>query len=755
MQNIWRKTRRAAGMLLACAMLASMIPAQALAQEADGTTPAEDSAPVTTTLPAEDPAPEEEAPETVTEPVTEEGEGQTGESVVTELPAPEESPAVTETTDPVVTEETPLMTETPEVTPAPEAAGDPAETPAEPIQTPAQPGEEIPESRMLPLDALSEDREDGVEYTITVKFHECLNYLDDWEWVHQVRTTTVTVDEEQINDYWSMDAAQLANAVMGYDAFSTVDFWLNGTDQPVVSGHGTEWTVDLYVNLHAWGRVPDSYVHSTEPGSPWDGNLVCNPLYQIQNRSADLTVGYTFRNASGSESGTLASGQSLNTSLAVDGIAAAIFFVKAPAGYTGNGVAFSDGTAGDVYPIDQISHWQGAYCFTAEIAAAKANGYTHAFYFTQWSGEERRWFSVDVVPETYDITYNLDGGVLSASNPLTYDVTELENGGIPLNNPTRTGYIFLGWTLDGGTDAATTAMTIAPGTVGNLTFTAHWQIRSDLSYTVRYLEQGTDKVLADARLVDGQIYNTTVTEQALTIDGYRVVGEDTRTLTVDVPENGDNVLVFYYEAVSTGTEEKPETPSHTGNNGSGGNQNAEPQDTNTAETVQASAAETVLAVPAGLPLMTGPVAGTIALAAPRTLTDNGTPAVQEPAEEEMIPETEPPLTRAPAEQETIGDSETPLAAYNGGWALINLILAAVTVLGGLLLALGNKNNAWRVFSLIPAMAAIVAFIVTENVTTSMVVVDRWTLLMALIALVQGGVAVLSRQNKADGNRADA
>ena len=168
MQNIWRKTRRAAGMLLACAMLASMIPAQALAQEADGTAPAEDSAPVTTTLPAVDPALEEEAPETVTEPVAEEGEEQTGESVAVELPAPEESPAVTETTDPVVTEDTPLMTETPEVTPAPEAAGDPAETPAEPIQTPAQPGEEIPESRTLPLDVLSEDREDGVEYTINV-----------------------------------------------------------------------------------------------------------------------------------------------------------------------------------------------------------------------------------------------------------------------------------------------------------------------------------------------------------------------------------------------------------------------------------------------------------------------------------------------------------------------------------------------------------------------------------------------------------
>lgn len=775
MQNLWRETRRAAGMLLACAMLASMIPAQALAAEADEASLAQtEGTAQTQTVETNEMPPVDDGSQTentVTDSVTETPVNPDEETAPSEEPAPEQQPSNPEETAPVVTETpaetvTPEATEIPEVTESPEATEAPAETEA------PDAGEQMPEIQTMALDPENLSEKEAVEYTLTVKFHECVSYLDDWKWVHQVRTTTITVDEENIDDYWNMDAARLANAVVGYDAFSPVDFWMGGADQPVVSGSGTDWTVELYVNLHAWGRVPGSYAQSQEEGNPWDGNLVCSPTYQIQNRSTDLTVGYAFHNMKGSESGTLASGESLQVNLAGDGAAAAIFFLKAPAGYTGNGVTFSDGTAGDVYPIDQISHWQGIYNFTTEIAWAKYEGYTHAFYFTQWSGEERRWFSVDVVPETYDVTYHLDGGVLSASNPLTYDVTELEDGGIPLHNPTKTGYTFLGWTRDGSTGAATTAMAITPGTVGNLSFTAHWQIRSDLSYTVQYLEKDTDKVLADAKTVDGQTYNTAVTEEALSIDGYRLVGEETQTLTVDVPENGDNTLVFYYEAVAAGTEENPSDTGNTGNNGNNNgnpsgnntgntgsngnnsNQAAGNQEADTAENVQASAAQAALAVPAGLPLVTGPAAGTVTRTNPQTLPDNEAPAAQEPAEEEVVPETDTPLAQAPAEQETIGNSETPLAASNGGWALLNLILAAVTVLGGvLLLALGNKHNAWRLAGLIPALAAIVAFLVTENLSMSMVFADRWTLLMALIVLIQAGIAVLSRKGEGEDTRA--
>lgn len=80
---------------------------------------------------------------------------------------------------------------------------------------------------------------------------------------------------------------------------------------------------------------------------------------------------------------------------------------------------------------------------------------------------------------SYTITYNLDGGALDegVTNPDTYTV---ESDDITLNNPTKDGYNFLGWTGNDLT-AATTDVTIAKGSVGNRTYTAHWQKKTDWS----------------------------------------------------------------------------------------------------------------------------------------------------------------------------------------------------------------------------------------------------------------------------------
>lgn len=81
-------------------------------------------------------------------------------------------------------------------------------------------------------------------------------------------------------------------------------------------------------------------------------------------------------------------------------------------------------------------------------------------------------FKVEVEePTQYTITYDLGGGTLSLPNPTTY--TEYTPD-ITLNNPTRPGYTFLGWTV--GDDATPeTTFVIKKGTTGNLSFTAHWQ----------------------------------------------------------------------------------------------------------------------------------------------------------------------------------------------------------------------------------------------------------------------------------------
>ncbi len=109
--------------------------------------------------------------------------------------------------------------------------------------------------------------------------------------------------------------------------------------------------------------------------------------------------------------------------------------------------------------------------------------------------------------------------------------------------------------------------------------------------------------------------------------------------------------------------------------------------------------------------------------------------------------TEPP--------EIIPEEQTPLAGP--AWALLNLILAIATALASVLMLLGligkkkgdvldggivretKKHATMRILTLLPAVGGIVAFILTENMKNPMTFVDRWTILMAVIALIQLGL----------------
>ena len=76
--------------------------------------------------------------------------------------------------------------------------------------------------------------------------------------------------------------------------------------------------------------------------------------------------------------------------------------------------------------------------------------------------------------ETYTIDYELNGGALEAgkTNPATYT---LETAAFRLEEPTRTGYTFAGWTGSNGTTPQTD-VGIAQGSTGNLYFEANWTV---------------------------------------------------------------------------------------------------------------------------------------------------------------------------------------------------------------------------------------------------------------------------------------
>ena len=73
---------------------------------------------------------------------------------------------------------------------------------------------------------------------------------------------------------------------------------------------------------------------------------------------------------------------------------------------------------------------------------------------------------------TYNVTYTLNGGSNSSYNPKTYNV---END-IDLYNPSRTGYTFDGWTLNGKK-----VISIGNGMTGDITLVANW---SPIHYSI-------------------------------------------------------------------------------------------------------------------------------------------------------------------------------------------------------------------------------------------------------------------------------
>ena len=71
----------------------------------------------------------------------------------------------------------------------------------------------------------------------------------------------------------------------------------------------------------------------------------------------------------------------------------------------------------------------------------------------------------------YTITYDLDGGT-AEGNPDTYTI---ETGAFTLNNPTKSGYTFTGWSGTGLDGENNMTVTIPTGSTGERSYTAHWR----------------------------------------------------------------------------------------------------------------------------------------------------------------------------------------------------------------------------------------------------------------------------------------
>ena len=129
------------------------------------------------------------------------------------------------------------------------------------------------------------------------------------------------------------------------------------------------------------------------------------------------------------------------------------------------------------------------------------------------------------------------------------------------------------------------------------------------------------------------------------------------------------------------------------------------------------------------------------------VTPKPTPTPAPTSKPTASPTIEPTSTPKPmATEETeiiIEPNATPEIAGKGHWALINLISAIGSVLFGILLLVSKheddetrkRNRIWKIVSVVDALVAIVVFALTENMKLSMVLVDKWTILMVLLIIV--------------------
>ncbi len=99
-------------------------------------------------------------------------------------------------------------------------------------------------------------------------------------------------------------------------------------------------------------------------------------------------------------------------------------------------------------------------------------------------------------PHNYSITYNLDGGTNAGTNPATYTI---ESDAITLDEPTRIGFIFDGWTWKEQATPTKENVTISHGSTGDKIYTAHWKFTPIVTITP---ETG-DILLYDGHILTG------------------------------------------------------------------------------------------------------------------------------------------------------------------------------------------------------------------------------------------------------------
>ena len=146
----------------------------------------------------------------------------------------------------------------------------------------------------------------------------------------------------------------------------------------------------------------------------------------------------------------------------------------------------------------------------------------------------------------YDITYDLDGGEQTQSNPDKYSVL---TDTFTLIKPVKSGYTFLGWTGSNGTNPQE-EVTIAKGSTGNKNYKANWRAKTDIKYVIEHYEEGLDGNFALVNDYTEELFGTT--GSVVTTEGHikNITGfsysENNSVNSAEVKGDGSTSLKIYY-----------------------------------------------------------------------------------------------------------------------------------------------------------------------------------------------------------------
>ena len=226
-----------------------------------------------------------------------------------------------------------------------------------------------------------------------------------------------------------------------------------------------------------------------------------------------------------------------------------LYIARVSATITGYTVTYNKGTYGSGSLASGTKTHDVDFTLSSADDAFTRTGYTYDGWSTSEDGSSDDYdlgdtytanAAITLYPHwaatNYTLSYDLAGGSVESANPMSYTI---ESSAITLNNPTKPGYTFAGWTGTGLAEATTT-VTIAAGSTGNRSYTATWTaiVPSSVSLnksSTTITEGGTETLTATispAVVADNTITWTTSDGDVATVDDGVVTAVAAGTATI-------------------------------------------------------------------------------------------------------------------------------------------------------------------------------------------------------------------------------